>query len=150
MRIVIITVTIFLSLVFSVYAQDKSEKELVIKLVTADTYFETNDYLNALKIYLELYETDSLNPKLNLNIGICLFNLRGQKGLSKKYFEKATEGENAEPYYYLGRWNNLRLRLEKLIKRYQPYQNNNEWLRKGELGRTGEQNVGLQVKFLNL
>ncbi|MFH1320998.1 MAG: hypothetical protein ABII90_10145 [Bacteroidota bacterium] len=137
----IIGITIFLASTFPVHAQDMPDKELWKKMVTADTYLEIRDYIFALKLYLELYEQDSLNPQLNLNIGICLFNLREQKELSKSYFEKVintyfqfpdayTSSSVPRPpphlieaYYYLGQLYHLDQQFDEAIKAYQFYKN---------------------------
>lgn len=98
--------------------QSVSRYKLFLK---ANKAFEYGDYLNALKIYEKLYPADSTNNDLNLKLGICNYELRQFRPLSKKYFEKVSADEYPEVNYYLGRLNHLLKQYDKAIYYYNQY-----------------------------
>ena len=42
----------------------------------ADSYFDYGDYLTAKKLFLSIYEADSLEPEVNYKVGYSLYQLK--------------------------------------------------------------------------
>src|SRR5690606_26223544 len=61
------------------------------KLERANLYYSNGNYQAALKMYLELYKSDSSNCNLCYKIGVCYLKTdrRGQEALP--FFQKAVE-----------------------------------------------------------
>lgn len=105
-------------------------------LVTAEEYYETQDYLKALGLYKPLVSESPSDPVFNYRIGVCMYNLKDQRPGSRVYFEKAIESmpqdmfmpmtidtEVLESYYYLGMYYHLEKEFDLAVKMFQVYQN---------------------------
>jgi len=90
-------------------------------LLKANKAFEYGDYLTALPIYDSLYSKDSTNSDLNLKLGICNYEIKRYRTLSKKYFEKVNADDYPEVNYYLGRLNHSARNYDKAIYYYNQY-----------------------------
>lgn len=106
-----------------IYAQGDDNKKITKKIKAADDFWEIGDYKNAVKLYLEFYDKDSLNHELNYKIGICLYSLKTNKTESLLYFEKAAAGKIVEAYYYLGNLYHRSLKFQEALKAYDYYKN---------------------------
>lgn len=104
-----------------VNGQVKGSKEAVKKFRAAEAVFSFSDYRSALKLYKELYHADSLNGKLALRIGACMYNLRMHKEQSRPYFERAMKAGEAESYFYLGNLYHLAEDFEKSRSFFEKY-----------------------------
>lgn len=87
----------------------------------ANKAFEYGDYLSALQIYEKLYDTDSSNSELNFKMGICNYEIKKYRPLSKKYFSNVSAADFPEANYYLGRLNHLDKEYDKAIYHYNQY-----------------------------
>jgi len=96
----------------STYRQDKK---------TADKAFDYGDYMNALEIYSKIYNADSTNNEVNYKLGACYFELKRNRKLSKKYFDKVVGSDFPEINYYLGRLNHLLGDFDKATYYYLQY-----------------------------
>jgi len=92
-----------------------------VSIEEADSYFDYQDYGNALPIYQEFYQHDSANSNLNYRIGVCLFNIRKYKEKALPYLEKAAKGNVNEAFHYLGLSYHLAYRFEDALNAYQRY-----------------------------
>jgi tetratricopeptide (TPR) repeat protein len=90
-------------------------------LFKADNAFEYGDYLNALNLYQKLYPLDSTNAELNFKMGICNYEIKKFRSLSKKYFDKVPPTTFPEVSYYLGKLNHLIRDYEKSIFCFNQY-----------------------------
>jgi tetratricopeptide (TPR) repeat protein len=93
-------------------------KKLFLK---ADKDYDYGDYLNALTIYEKLYVVDSTNNELNYKLGVCIFELRKNRPLAKKYFDKVPSSEFPEVDYFLGYLNHLDRKFEKAMAYFTQY-----------------------------
>ena len=121
--ILLLLTVFFISMTGISYAQTHDNEISTKKIKAADEFFELGDYKNAVKLYLEFYEKDSLNYELNYKIGICLYSLKINKTASLSYFEKAAAGKIVEAYYYLGNLYHLSLKFQEALKAYDYYKN---------------------------
>jgi len=118
-----ITVLLWIA-IGNIYAQTTpAKKSRILSIEEADSYFDYQDYNNALKLYREFYKQDSTDFNLNYKIGVCLFNLRRYREQALPYLERAAKGNDIEPYYYLGRAYHLELRFDGALAAYQHYRN---------------------------
>ena len=78
MKIVKILLFIFSITINGLLAQSV-EKDFDKKMEEASALLDSERYSEALKLYLPLEKSDSLNPDLNFNIGICYLNSRTEK-----------------------------------------------------------------------
>ncbi len=90
-------------------------------LFKADNAFDYGDFLSALKIYEKLYPLDSNNAELNFKLGVCNFEIKKFRSVSKKYFEKVPPTLFPEVSYYLGKLNHLSRDFDKAIFSYNQY-----------------------------
>lgn len=109
-------------------AQQPDKKDAVKKLKAADGLFEYQDYNSALKLYKQVYVTDSMNALLNYKIGVCMFNLRNQRQGAARYFMKAKNAGIDEAYYYLGSLYHLDYKFDDAIDAFAKYRNTNQLL----------------------
>jgi tetratricopeptide (TPR) repeat protein len=87
----------------------------------ADKAFDYGDYLTAIKLYDKLYPSDSNSSELNYKLGICNYELRKFRPLSKKYFDKVIAASYPEVNYYLGRLNHSLEAFDKATYYYLQY-----------------------------
>lgn len=99
-------------------AQVASRYKLFLK---ADNAFEYGDYLSAKQIYEELYSKDTAGNELNFKLGVCNFEIKKYRFLSKKYFDKVSSAEFPVVDYYLGKLNHLSREYEKAIYHFNQY-----------------------------
>ncbi|HEY5469873.1 MAG TPA: hypothetical protein VIK07_05065 [Bacteroidales bacterium] len=85
---------ISLFICFSIYAQDT--KVLQETFLEAEYFLMSEDYNDALAIYLQLYEKLPENSNLAYRIGVCYLNIPGKKNLSVTYLEKAVRNISAK------------------------------------------------------
>ena len=106
------------------FSQETSEtegteetKEFTLK--DADIYFENENYVSALPIYLEL---DLQKPKLEykFKIGVCYLFKTDEKQKSIEYLEQVLneKGKFENLYFYLGRAYQLNYRFDDAIRMY--------------------------------
>lgn len=107
------------------------------KFSDADYYFLFEDYSKALKIYLELYDSDKTNANINYLIGLCYvqsvkdkekikaipFLEYASKNINPKYVEGKYKETKAPIYslYYLAFAYKLNNQFEKAIESYRAY-----------------------------
>ncbi len=98
----IVTLILILSAILnsSVFAQGKHTKDYKVQNKKADILFDFDDFKSALPLYLNCYAIDSLNEKVNLNIGICYYHLHTLPQTIIKYLEKADRSKDPEVQYY--------------------------------------------------
>ena len=78
------------SLIAPAFTQEsQTTKELREAFLDGEYFLATEDYLDALPFYQQVYETDKDNPNLNYKIGLCYLNITGQKEKAIPYLEKA-------------------------------------------------------------
>lgn len=116
----LIILPIIFTLTFSIgQTLNKAQQK---KLEFADIDFEIGDYKRALEAYLELIEVVKENGKIQLNVGICYYNLRiNDKAIV--YLEKAKEIGEIEAYFHLAEAYHIEERLDEEIELYQYYKN---------------------------
>jgi hypothetical protein len=113
---------IVLSLLFS-YTGSAQTKDRKFKkaLKEANDFFLNEDYKSAEELYQSIWAKDSLNEKLNLNLGISKFK---QKRLPKEvllYLLKAEKSEYPVVHYYLGKVYHLVFKFDEAIAHYNKY-----------------------------
>lgn len=84
--IVCLIVTLFFSPV--IFSQ---EKELQEKFLEAEYFLMNEAYVDALNLYLQLYEEMPDNANIAHSIGICYLNIQGRKNLAIDYLEAAVK-----------------------------------------------------------
>lgn len=103
------------------FSQVKFGKEEKAKFKEANFYFKITDYMNALKLYRELYAIDSISPELNYKIGICIFKAGEEKKEAIKYLEISNRAGFKEAGFYLAQAYHLQYRFEEAIDLYRKY-----------------------------
>lgn len=115
-----------------------NNKEYIKKLNLAEGFFiYDQDYLNASKIYKELFERDSTNHNLAYKLGVCYLNIKGSERLSLDLLSFAAENYTNDinysasgsmaPFdviYYLAFSCQINMELEKAIDYYEKYKKN--------------------------
>lgn len=91
-RSVWLSVLLFLCVPF--YAQDN--KALQETFLEAEYFLMSEDYSDALALYLQLYEKQPENANLSYRIGVCYLNIPGKKNLSVDYLETAVRNMSAK------------------------------------------------------
>jgi tetratricopeptide (TPR) repeat protein len=82
-----------LMFIFTSYAQEMKNADETLQ--EADNFFMNEDFLDALPIYLQLYEQLPNNANLAYRIGACYLNIQGKKNLSVSYLEIASRKMSA-------------------------------------------------------
>ena len=103
------------------FAQVQYSKEQKRIKKQADFYYSYGDYLNAFDAYKRLYYLDSVAPKMNFKMGICMLVLSTDLSKSTEYFKIANDNGNIESSFYLGNWYHLQNDFDKAIEFYQKY-----------------------------
>lgn len=119
-KLIILPLIFTLSFSFSQTLNKTQQK----KLEFADIDFEIGDYKRALEAYLELIEVVKEDGKIQLNIGICYYNLRNNDK-AIVYLEKARDIGEIEAYFHLANAYHIEERLDEEIELYQYYKNYN-------------------------
>jgi tetratricopeptide (TPR) repeat protein len=96
----------------------RENKKLLFK---ADNKYDMGDYPHAFSIYKQLYPLDSTNQELIYKMGVCQFEDKKNRALSKRYFEKVNAEKYPETYYYLGRLSHTEGKFDKAIESYHAY-----------------------------
>lgn len=104
----------------SIIAQINSHQENKL-MDKADKVFEYGDFLSALVIYNQIYPFDSTSNELNYKLGVCNFEIKKFRTLSKKQFDKVSPDNFPEVNYYLGRLYHLSKEYEKAIGCFNKY-----------------------------
>jgi len=101
----------------SLFAQDKT----TIKL--ANTFFDKENFEEALPEYLELLKSDEGNMIYNYRVGVCYLNTNIDKSNAVTYLEKVVnlEKPNLKAYYLLGRAYHFAYRFNDAITMYQKF-----------------------------
>lgn len=89
--------------------------------IKADRAMEIGDYMGALQLYEQIYQSDSLSQELNYKMGVCSFEIRRLRKASSKFFDKVSADEYVEIYYYKGRLNHLNGKYQDAITHYSDY-----------------------------
>lgn len=84
----------------------QDNRKLQEKFLEAEYYFFNEEYLDALPVYLQLFEKMRDNSNLAYRIGVCYLNIPGSKNLAVSYLEAAVrnmlskrkEGRVTMPY----------------------------------------------------
>lgn len=83
--------------------------------------YERYDYVNALKIYLKIYDKDSTIAGINYRIGICLYNQRNKKMEALPFFEKSDSQHFPEVLFYKANLYHLSAKFTEAIKNFTEY-----------------------------
>lgn len=94
----------------------------------ANYFYELEDYKMALKLYSDIYLFDEDYSEINFRIGVCYFNIQGEKKNSTIYFEKAKLAGNTEAYFWLGKAYHIEEKFSLAKKNYQIYKRKTEKL----------------------
>jgi outer membrane protein OmpA-like peptidoglycan-associated protein/tetratricopeptide (TPR) repeat protein len=98
MQRILFTGLILICLLPGTNAQDKNLFKK--NFLDAEYFFMTEEYREALHLYLELLKTDPDNANLQFLVGACYLSLYGEKNKAIPYLEKAVE--NMSPAYREG------------------------------------------------
>lgn len=111
-------VLLFVSTITTVaFAQDKAT------LKTANTFFDKENFEDALPLYLELSEIEPENQLINYKTGVCFLNTNIDKSNAIPYLEKVVNSEKPNPnaLYLLGRAYHFSYRFSDAIAMYQKF-----------------------------
>lgn len=86
----------------------------------ADEYFEAKKYVAAIKIYNQLYSSDSLNKELNFKIGVCNFYLKNYDK-SEDHLLKSSSTVSIELFRYKAAIAHAKMKFKKAINYYNAY-----------------------------
>jgi hypothetical protein len=98
-------------------------------LKEANDFFAMEDFKSAEELYLSLWPNDSLNEKINLNIGICQFKQKKAPREILPFLLKAGMSANPASHFYLGKVYHLICDFDEAITRYTKYKTFPEQLR---------------------
>jgi len=87
----------------------------------ADYYYSYGDYKPAMEIYKKLIANGTEYPELNYRIGVCILRTLNDREAASPHFIKASEGQYAEAYFYIARWNHLQSRFMEAKELYRKY-----------------------------
>lgn len=118
MKTFLLSVFFMLSLV-PLVAQDVAKSDVK----TADEKFKSENYEEALTIYLDLLADDARNMQYNYRIGVCYLNTNINKAKAIPYLELVTRQPNYEPdaMYLLGRAYHFAYRFNDAIAAYNKF-----------------------------
>ena len=96
-KFLFIALSIFV-LTVSSFAQVPSEK-MILQMLYNDKFTQGNflmlppeeNYPQALKMFLEAYQIDSMNSNINYKIGLCYLKMESSKQLSLRYLAKGVK-----------------------------------------------------------
>jgi outer membrane protein OmpA-like peptidoglycan-associated protein len=137
MRIGKATICILFTLLFLPLNAQIDQKEFKKTFLEAEYFFLTEEFEEAVFIYLELLKADPTNYNLKFLIGACYLSIYGKKDLAIPYLEDAVpnivagyrEGSykerNAprEALFALGRAYHINYQFDKAIEFYEMYRN---------------------------
>jgi hypothetical protein len=98
-------------------------------LKEANDFFAMEDFKSAEELYLNIWPGDSLNEKINLNIGICKFQRKRAPREILPYLLKADKDAYPASQFYLGKVYHLTGNFDEAIIRYNKYKTFSEELR---------------------
>jgi tetratricopeptide (TPR) repeat protein len=104
--------------VITAQIDSRENKKLLFK---ADNKYDVGDYPHAFPIYKQLLPLDSTNQELNYKLGVCQFEDKKNRELSKTYFEKVDPAKYPETYFYLGKLFHAEGKFDKAIENYHAY-----------------------------
>lgn len=106
----------------TMFAQEKTTAKL------ANSFFEKENFNEALPEYLELLETDPENLVFNYRIGVCYLNTNIDKSNAVSYLKKVVDSEKPNPnaFYLLGRAYHFAYRFNDAIAMYQKFKTINK------------------------
>ncbi len=105
----------------SCYAQKTHTKQFKEALNEANLLFDTDDFRNALIKYLSIYNEDSDNEKINLNIAISRYKLKEFPDSILPYLVKVDKSTNAEAQFYEAKIFHLEHKFDEAIEHYVKY-----------------------------
>ena len=111
---------ILVGLVSVGYSQ-KNEKLLSTDLRNAGIYFNSEDYLNALKDYKNILIIDKKNETANLNALICEFKLGMPVDSVMEYLVVVQNSKIPEAMFYMGKVTNQLKNFDNAINYFSKY-----------------------------
>lgn len=109
----------------TVYSQQNDNKLNIkdFKRVELDAveYFANESYMQALPLYLKLYEDDPSNLQYKYNLSICYLHSPSEKHKAINYLKELSQIPDLsnEIHYYLGKAYHLSFQFETAIKEYE-------------------------------
>ncbi len=125
-----ICLNIVLVLNVSLYSQSVSQKEIDKQLNDAALYFDSRDYLNAIKEYKVVLKTNRKNETANLNSLICKLRMNYQVDSVIEHTGYIKNAKLPEAMYYLGVVNHKLKKFDLAIDYFNKYKNTSEQRRK--------------------
>ncbi len=117
-----LTAILLLFIPFVFQAQSKAYKKEQKRIWSEANFFmDIEDYDLALKLYSQIYLLDEEYDEINYRIGLCYFNIPGEKEKSLSYFQKAKYAGYTESYFWLGRAYHANEEFSQARKMYQMY-----------------------------
>ena len=129
-RLIILTAVLLLQYEIPVFAQQGSDFAFKRKLKEAEAFLELEDYKSAEQLFLTLLPKDSLNEKVNLGLGICMYLQKQQPEKTLSFLLRAEKGSDGEVHYFLGRVYHLLSRFDEAIEQLGKYKDLEESKRK--------------------
>jgi tetratricopeptide (TPR) repeat protein len=115
---------IFLLIIVS-FLSCKGQEKLSWKqkqdLKEADIRMSEGDYHGALDYYKEIEAANGNSPELDLKIGKCIFESKGDWRKTREYFERSSEANLAMGHYYLGRFLHYDQKFDEAISKFEKY-----------------------------
>ena len=100
--------------------------------------FDMDDFKNAKQKYLSIYNEDTANEQMNLNIAICKYKLKEFPDSILPYLTKADKSTFAEAQLYEAKIFHLKYRFKEAIEHYEKYKKfdeNKREVKNGEVDR---------------
>ncbi|MFO0323220.1 MAG: hypothetical protein ACK504_12435 [Bacteroidota bacterium] len=120
MKTKVIIIIFFCSLHF--FSQTKIEtKQIKKSLKEANSFFETDDYLNAIQSYKKVLAIDPNNELANLNSAISRIKLNQPTDSAYFHLLKLTSSKLPEAQFYLGKIYHLNNSFDEAIEYYKKY-----------------------------
>ena len=90
---------------------------------TAEEFYNAEEYIEALPLYLLLEKKDIVNANINYKIGACYLNIRGRKAKSIPYLVSASENCSSD---YVNSFSETKAPLESILFLGMAYRINNQ------------------------
>lgn len=116
----IIVFGLILLLIQESYGLGKKDK-LKKKLHKAENYFDKGDYMNAMKLFGELLESEPNSEYYHYHLGVCKFYIIKHRAEALEHFEKSNSKIDTEIFYFLGMLYHLKgefIKAEENFKKY--------------------------------
>ncbi|MCC7050383.1 MAG: PD40 domain-containing protein [Bacteroidia bacterium] len=112
---------------------------------TANDYFTSGNYEEALGMFLSLLNDTPDDPKLNYKIAVCYLNSKIDKQKAIPFLEKVVALDKSEPnaVYLLGRAYHFANRFDDAIKKYEEFKEN----KKGSEANLKDAGIELQACY---